>query len=102
LVIDAQLHQDEAVLWQGIVRIEEVDIGFSERSAHITYGRPVPFRKMREELHGTHDRRTAYGAERGRPAIRPIYPLSVLKVGRAKASDFRVKTNDIEQVNAQP
>jgi hypothetical protein len=49
------LHQDEAVVRQGIVRIEEINIGIGERPAHIADGRPVSLREVREELHGFHD-----------------------------------------------
>jgi len=74
------LQKDEAVLRQGIVRIKKINIGISERTAHIADGRPVPFWKLGEKLHGLHHWRAAHGAEGCGAAIRPIQPLSVIKV----------------------
>jgi len=100
-VIDAQLQEGEPVLRQGIVRLQETNVGIGQSPAHITDGRPVSFREVREKPHGLHNRRPARGAERCRAAIRPIQPLSIFEVGRAVASDLCIEAADVEQVNAQ-
>lgn len=79
-IIDAQLQKNEAVLRQGIVRVEKINISIGQRPAHIADGRPVPLREVREKPHSLQDWRTAYSAERRRAAIRTIQSFCILKV----------------------